>query len=351
MSDTSRRLRGLAAALVLGAAAAPGLAQEEGSGPEITVVISEEPVDLDPGNTDYRDIAQITKLNVLEPLIFQDVRDASLKPRLATEWERVDDTTWRFTLREGVTFHDGTPFDADAVVASVDRLFSEDISSMNRAQFFGDNRLRAEKVDDLTVDLISETPDPILLTRIAQIMMTSPDTPADALVREPIGTGPYAFESWDAGIEIVLVPIRGLLGREAPGRGGHLRLALRADGRGADGRGRRGRHHHVDPRGSGHDRDGRGLSQLRHALLHRRRLGAAARRPARAPGAEPRHRPRGAAGHAAARGRTARGRALPAGDAGLSGGFRNPTPTTPNGLASCWPRRRPTGWTSMPRSS
>ena len=204
MSDTSRRLRGLAAALVLGAAAAPGLAQEEGSGPEITVVISEEPVDLDPGNTDYRDIAQITKLNVLEPLIFQDVRDASLKPRLATEWERVDDTTWRFTLREDVTFHDGTPFDADAVVASVDRLFSDDISSMNRAQFFGDNRLRAEKVDDLTVDLISETPDPILLTRIAQIMMTSPDTPADALVREPIGTGPYAFESWDAGIEIVL---------------------------------------------------------------------------------------------------------------------------------------------------
>lgn len=197
--------QGAAAALfALGLVSAPALAQDDAGGPGITVVISEEPVDLDPGNTDYRDIAQITKLNVLEPLIFQDIRDASLTPRLATAWERVDDTTWRFTLREGVTFHDGTPFNADAVVHSVDRLFSEDISSMNRNQFFGDNLLTATVVDELTVDLSVETPDPILLTRIAQIMMTSTETPMDQLVREPVGTGPYVFEEWSPGQEIVL---------------------------------------------------------------------------------------------------------------------------------------------------
>jgi len=203
-----------AAALVsLGCATGAAFAQEDG--PAITAVLSEEPVDLDPGNTDYRDIAQITKLNVLEPLIFQDIRNASLTPRLATEWERVDATTWRFTLRDGVVFHDGTPFNADAVIHSVDRLFSEEISSMNRAQFFGDNRLTATAVDDLTVDLTSERPDPILLTRIAQIMMTSPNTPVDQLVREPIGTGPYKFEEWDAGVEIVLTRFEDYWG-EAP---------------------------------------------------------------------------------------------------------------------------------------
>jgi len=182
----------------------PALAQDNANGPEITVVISEEPVDLDPGNTDYRDIAQITKLNVFEPLIFQDIRDASLKPRLATKWERVDDMTWRFMLREGVSFHDGSQFNADAVVHSVDRLFSEDISSMNQAQFFGNNRLRAKKVDEFTVDLVSEKKDPILLTRIAQIMMTSTKTPMGQLVREPVGTGPYKLEAWDPGVSIML---------------------------------------------------------------------------------------------------------------------------------------------------
>lgn len=206
MLTTLRPFWRLAAAttFAVAAATAPALAQGSGDGPAITVVISEEPVDLDPGNTDYRDISQITKLNVLEPLIFQDIRDASLNPRLATDWERVDDTTWRFILREGVTFHDGTPFNADAVVHSVERIFSEDISSIVRAQFFGDNRLTATAVDDMTVDLSVETPDPILLTRIAQVMMTSPETPMDQLVREPIGTGPYRFAEWDAGVEIVL---------------------------------------------------------------------------------------------------------------------------------------------------
>ena len=75
---------------------------------------------------------------------------------------------------------------------------------MNRNQFFGDNLLTATVVDELTVDLSVETPDPILLTRIAQIMMTSTETPMDQLVREPVGTGPYVFEDWSPGQEIVL---------------------------------------------------------------------------------------------------------------------------------------------------
>ncbi|MEQ9811949.1 MAG: ABC transporter substrate-binding protein [Azospirillaceae bacterium] len=170
----------------------------------IDVVLSVEPTDLDPGNTDYRTISHVTKLNVFEPLVFQDIRDSSINPRLATSWERIDDRTYRFTLREGVTFHDGTPFNADAVVFSVDRLFNENISAITRAQFFGENPVEAIRVDDYTVDIQAESTDPILLTRIAQIMMTSPNTPMDQIIRDPVGTGPYRLAAWEAGVEIVL---------------------------------------------------------------------------------------------------------------------------------------------------
>ena len=184
------------------AAVSPAAAQDTDRA--ITVVLAVEPTDLDPGNTDYRTIAHVTKLNVLEPLIFQDIRDSSLNPRLATSWEKIDDVTWRFTLREGVTFQDGTPFNADAVVFSVDRVFSEAISSITRSVYFSENRLQAVRVDDYTVDLTSQVVDPILLTRIAQIMMIPPSTSTTEIIRDPVGTGPYRLATWDSGVQIVL---------------------------------------------------------------------------------------------------------------------------------------------------
>lgn len=184
------------------AAGSPAVAQDADRG--VTVVLSVEPTDLDPGNTDYRTIAHVTKINVLEPLIFQDISDSSLNPRLATSWEKIDDTTWRFKLREGVVFHDGTPFNADAVVFSVARVFAEEISSITRSVFFSENGLTATKVDDYTVDLIADEPDPILLTRIAQIMMVPPTTSTSEIIRDPVGTGPYRLVSWDSGVDIVL---------------------------------------------------------------------------------------------------------------------------------------------------
>ena len=60
--------------------------------------------------------------NIYETLLTRDA-EGELGPGLATELPtQVDDTTWEFKLRDGVTFHDGTPFNADAVVASVDRI-------------------------------------------------------------------------------------------------------------------------------------------------------------------------------------------------------------------------------------
>lgn len=193
---------GALVAFAMGAVLPAAHAQESDRG--ITVVLAVEPTDLDPGNTDYRTISHVTKINVLEPLVVQDIRDSSIDPRLATEWESIDERTLRFTLREGVTFHDGEPFNADAVVFSVDRLFNEGISAITRAQFFGENPVKATRVDDYTVDIQAETADPLLLTRVAQIMMTSPNTPTDQIVREPVGTGPYRLQAWEPGVRIVL---------------------------------------------------------------------------------------------------------------------------------------------------
>jgi peptide/nickel transport system substrate-binding protein len=208
LSDEARRggvrlLLSAAAAACAVVVAAPDAAAQRADR-NITVVLSVEPTDLDPGNTDYRTISHVTKGNVFEPLVFQDIRDSSLNPRLATSWSKVDERTWRFELRDGVTFHDGTKFDADAVVFSVQRVFNPAITSITRSVFFSENPVEAIKVDADTVDIRAEKPDPILLTRIAQIMMTPPSTPTDRIIRDPVGTGPYRLAQWEPGVRIVL---------------------------------------------------------------------------------------------------------------------------------------------------
>ena len=62
--------------------------------------------------------------NVYEPLVTRD-RDYKLAPSLATDWKQTSPTVWRFNLRKGVQFHDGTPFTADDVVFSYDRAKGE----------------------------------------------------------------------------------------------------------------------------------------------------------------------------------------------------------------------------------
>ena len=97
--------------------------------------------------------------NVYEGLV-QRGPNMEIEPSLATSWEVIEPTRWRFHLREGVTFHEGQPFTADDVVFSVERTLSDGSlvksSKMNSVE-------RAEKVDDYTVDIILNRPSPILI--------------------------------------------------------------------------------------------------------------------------------------------------------------------------------------------
>src|SRR5580658_1136056 len=96
-------------------------------------------------------------MNIYEPLIRRD-RNLKLEPALATEWKNIDPTTWRIKLRQGVKFHDGTPLTAEDVIFSIQRARAAgaDVTSQLAPV------KEVKKVDDSTIDFITEGPVPIL---------------------------------------------------------------------------------------------------------------------------------------------------------------------------------------------
>ncbi|WP_193369994.1 ABC transporter substrate-binding protein [Pelagibius marinus] len=106
------------------------------------------------------------QLNFYEGLVSRSA-DLELQPGLATSWENVEPTVWRFTLRQGVTFHNGSTFNADDVIFSVQRINTEGSDMKVIAGLIKD----AVKVDDYTVDLVTEQPDPILPLQLEIFMI------------------------------------------------------------------------------------------------------------------------------------------------------------------------------------
>ena len=97
-----------------------------------------------------------TQGNVYEGLIRRGP-DLTIEPALAERWEVMEPTRWRFYLRKGVTFHDGTPFTADDVVFSATRVRHPD--SDLRVRLSADTKV--VKVDDHTVDFVTDKPNPM----------------------------------------------------------------------------------------------------------------------------------------------------------------------------------------------
>ncbi len=137
-------------------------------------------------------------INVMENLVTTSP-DGAYEPMLATSWEVVDDTTWRFHLREGVTFHDGTLFDAEAVVFNLDRMAApESLHSSNFGWYAA-----ASVVDDLTVDISTNGAYPGILSGLNFYIpfIVSPaavESLGDDFNSAPVGTGPYRVVSHEA---------------------------------------------------------------------------------------------------------------------------------------------------------
>ena len=145
-------------------------------------------------------------INMFDTLVARDQR-GNLIPSLATEWRPIDDVTWRFTLRRGVTFHNGEPFNAHAVKFSMDRLMDPATASPIAELR---NLVAANVVDQYTIDLVTEAPDPILPNKLVLfggvIMPPRHVTENDPewVARNPVGTGPFRFVSWRRDSEVVM---------------------------------------------------------------------------------------------------------------------------------------------------
>jgi len=106
--------------------------------------------------------------NIYEPLIGRD-RNLKLQPALAVSWKQISPLVWRFHLRPGVKWQNGTPFTADDVVFSVGRIMNP--NSLLRANL--PTVQSAVKVNDLTVDIHTKTSDPILPQEVTQFFIMS----------------------------------------------------------------------------------------------------------------------------------------------------------------------------------
>jgi peptide/nickel transport system substrate-binding protein len=176
----------------------------EGPQGTIEVGMSIDPKTLDPRSTGG-DLAWTEIAHVLDRLYEYDVQEGTWIPKLAESWERVDDVTWQFKLREGVTFHNGEPFNAESVKYTIESTLDPEKGYVN-ASWIRDIE-EVEIVDDYTVNLITKTPFRSFLVNLAWVYLLPPEAAeemGDQFATNPIGTGPYKFVRYVANEELVL---------------------------------------------------------------------------------------------------------------------------------------------------
>lgn len=174
-------------------------------GAEITIALGSEPTSLDPHLVDDGGERAIND-NIYETLLTR-TPEGELAPGLATELPtQIDDSTWEFTLQEGVTFHNGDPFNAESVVATITRMVGlVERGETDNSGFYA-TITGAEAVDELTVRITTDGPDAVLPARmywLKQIPAGAAETPD--LSDEPIGTGPFRFDGRNQGVDVTLV--------------------------------------------------------------------------------------------------------------------------------------------------
>jgi peptide/nickel transport system substrate-binding protein len=168
-------------------------------------------VSLDPSEVTDSESENVSQ-SILETLVTFAEGKTTIEPLLATKWVESDEgLTYTFTLREGVKFHDGTDFNADAVVYNFERWMNagDQDKFYMYGSIFGEGLESVEAVDEHTVKFTLKNLQPTFLKSIAltPFSISSPaaiEKHGDEYSNNPVGTGPFSFEEWRRNDRVVL---------------------------------------------------------------------------------------------------------------------------------------------------
>ena len=177
-----------------------------------TLVVAQaaEPLTLDPVRATDSESIEVGGL-VFEGLVRWKPGSTDVEPNLATKWEASPDgKRWKFYLRKGITFHDGTPLDAAAVAFSFERLLDPEHPNYVGITYWTTllkDITQVVALDPTTVEIVVGRPYAPLLGEVAMYPIVSPAAVAKwgaAFQKHPVGTGPFSFESWTPGESLVM---------------------------------------------------------------------------------------------------------------------------------------------------
>ena len=170
---------------------------------DIVIGMQQEPTSLDPTSDATASIDGMLAHNVFEALT-SVTEQGEVVPELAKGWTVSDDgLTYTFDLQQGVTFHDGTAFDAADVKFSFDRAMGAD--SVNPSKGIFEPIAAVTVIDPATLELKLSRPDAFLLFNLAQgdASIVAPES-VELAKTTPVGTGPFRFDSWTRGDRLTL---------------------------------------------------------------------------------------------------------------------------------------------------
>ena len=201
MTTPSRKLRLLALAFAFCASASlPALASKE----RFVIDLVSEPSSLDP-QVQWNPDSYYVYRNIFDNLVARDEK-GEIVPQVATSWKYLSDTQISFEIRNDILFHDGKKLTPEDVAFSVQRITDPKFASPQLGQF--DQIVKAEVTGPNTVTLTTKSAYPALLAQLVKLSIV-PKHVVDAVGKDafntnPVGSGPYQFDSWQRGVQVTL---------------------------------------------------------------------------------------------------------------------------------------------------